>query len=71
MTEPSKIDQLATEFNVWATANNLVGEGDVMELLMLDVTREQRTWLSAFLLRWEAAEAADEAFYDKQTVTGV
>lgn len=64
----SPIDVLVAEYADWIEGEGLP-EGDAMELLMgAELTADQRQWLSAFVVRWDAAEAADPRFYDRQTV---
>lgn len=49
------LDALAAIFASW-TAREGLTDGDAMELLMGDVTPEQREWLSAFVVLWDAEQ---------------
>jgi hypothetical protein len=73
MTRPA-IDALTDEFNDWRKANKVTFEGDAMELFRFAghmITDAARTWLWDFIQRWEAAEQADPAFYDQQTIEDI
>lgn len=47
--------QLTAEYNLWFRSEGL-READAIELLHEDLTPDQRSWLSDFVLRWEAMQ---------------
>lgn len=52
--------KLEEEFEAYTRAENLPSEGDAMELIHLATTTPtQRRWLSSFVHRWDAMEAAE------------
>lgn len=57
------LDPLVAEYEAWTESRGLSGEGDALELLMGDLTPEQRAWLHDFIARWDVAQAAADAEY--------
>jgi hypothetical protein len=49
--------ELTWEFESWAAESGLPDEGDASDLLGHPaLTEDQRTWLTDFIARWNAAE---------------
>jgi hypothetical protein len=61
LTERATLDDLTEELDAYCKREGLEAI-DAMELLMGDLTAEQRAWISRFVARWDALEdAADLA----------
>lgn len=63
----SPLEVMAAEFAAFTMGEDFEGEGDALELLMvadggeIALTADQRAWLEAFVERWNAAQAAEDA----------
>ena len=59
---PSLTGPLETEFCAWVASQGLDDNAPAEELLYDEsITADQRSWLSDFVLQWEAAEKAEDA----------